>query len=1283
MKYLLLSLFAFFIIVNQAVAVNDPQYPYHPNQNISFTTSNLPIVVIKLNEVMASKEEDRRIDAIMTVINRTDGTRNSITDTASANWNNPNIINYHGHISIKYRGNSSFGSSPKKPFSLKTQDNSGSNIDVNIMDIGADKDWDLLAPYNDRSLIRDMLIFDLMRPYLDYTPDGKFCELILNGVYQGIYIMTAKVDRGDNRIDLPKPGTSGNNLTGGYHLEMDRNDEPVFWSNYHTRDLYGNNLNQNTCYQYKYPEYEDYMSSMQTQKTYIENRVHQFENTVAGSDFKDPVRGYRKDVDVVSIIDFMLAQEFTHNVDGYRLSSPFYKYRDNVDTRFKFTIWDFNISMGNADYYEGWSTEGWQWNMNGVPSALGDGNLIPFFFKRILEDEVFRMEMRERWNYFRQTNFSNQSIQNKIDSLQILLNEASSRNFSVWNYNWGSTVWPNYYASANWTDELNYLKNWINKRIVWMDSQLLTNMPNNLIRNGNFDSDMFRGASSTNIIFSCWQTSGTVGLSETTPLNGRYTLSFRNKNASAKQTLTELDKGKYTLKVWVRTVENPEGKIVISPMGNNIPINYTIANNSLWHEISISNIEVLSGVCDVKFETGDVNFGGNTRLYVDSVSFFPQMDQSYTYHPDTKLDLPSSNLPIMLFNVPNSFVTNGNTQTQMSLINRLNGGRNRITDLNAINILDSTVISYHGNIRLELIPSSDNKKSFILYTQDIDGNNVDVNLLGLGLAHQWILNASINDPSFVRGMLAGRMTDSISVKRNGEALELMINNVYQGLYIIVPQQDIDQTLGMELPQGSNTNENTFVLALNQGSDFISSIPNLKPLGESINDYAHYSHVFPKSADRTPQMESMTQQYFQSFESNVWADYQNYIDTTSFFKYILYMELFRNVNAYRSASLISKKTNGKLQLYTTDFQSLFSNIALYDVWSPEGWAWNFNRFETTPTLPFWFTVLLNNSDFMQGLSRYWRQLRNSNFSDASISALVTSLQQQLTEAHDRDNRIWRYLSNNENYYQGLTWEDEMAVIKQFLLHRAAWMDGQLLTSHQTNLVANGNFDADFPRNSGEDILLSSWNSNKYTLLPNIIEEQGFSCLFKHDVEQIISPITEGYYNLTFNYIASQTPLIVSIIAPSLSDTIVLTDTLNATEEWQTVDYVLLPLPRNGCKLYFSTINAIPEAFGKIDNVSLIFTKGIGIEGNIHLNYKNCKVYPNPFTQRIGFEYTAQSENSIIRIYSMTGLQMAQFVSSGTIGVRRRVQWDAASLPVGIYFYQIQDGIYQYSGKIIKQ
>ncbi|MDR1112975.1 MAG: CotH kinase family protein, partial [Bacteroidales bacterium] len=731
------SIFSLLLIAGHAFAINDPKYPYHPAQNVPLASSNLPVVVINLSEVMASKMQDRRIDAIMTVVYHTDGTRNYLTDTVSSNWNNPNIINYRGHVAIKYRGNSSFDNSPKKPFSLKTQDASGSNIDVNMLGIGADKDWELLAPYNDRSMIRDVLIFDLMRPYLDYTPHGKFCELVLNGVYQGIYIMTAKVDRGDNRINIPKPGASGNNLTGGYHLEMDRNDEPVFWCNYHPKDLYGNNLSQSTCYQYKYPEYEDYQDGMQTQKNYIENRVHQMENTIAGNDFKDPVRGYRKELDVTSVIDFMLAQEFGHNVDGYRLSSPFYKYRDNVDPHFKFSIWDFNLSMGNADYYEGWSTEGWQWNMNGVPSALGDGNMIPFFFKRLLEDEVFRMEMRERWAYFRETSFSDQSLQNKIDSLQVLLQEASGRNFAIWSY-WGSHVWPNYYVSESWIDELSYLRRWIGKRVAWMDSQLLTSTPVNLIRNGNFDSDMKRGPNNNNISFSCWMLNGNVGLSTTSPLNGTYNLSFRDNNASARQTLTELNKGNYTLKAWVRTVESPSVRVVITPM-NGSPVTYHINNNNHFQEITVQNIQISSGVCDIKFETYNSSFGGNTRVYLDSISFFQQPESNYAYHPDAKTDISSTNLPIMLFNVNSSFSATGNTETLMSLIYRTNGMKNRITDLNPANIPDSTVIQYHGNIHLELVPSADDKKSFVLYTKDNSNNYQNVNLLGLGTAHQWKL----------------------------------------------------------------------------------------------------------------------------------------------------------------------------------------------------------------------------------------------------------------------------------------------------------------------------------------------------------------------------------------------------------------------------------------------------------------------------------------------------------------------------------------------------------------
>jgi hypothetical protein len=1211
-----------------------------------------------------------------------------MTDNVAANWINPNIINHRGHISIKYRGNSSFDASAKKPFSLKTQDETLSNIDVNLLGIGADKDWELIAPYNDRSLIRDMLVFNLMHPYLDYTPGGKYCELVLNGVYQGIYILVAKVDRGDNRIDLPKPGASGNNLTGGYQLEIDRNDEPVFWCNYHPRDLYGNSLNQNTCYQYKYPEYEDYTDGMMTQKSYIENRVHQFEDAVASADFKDAERGYRKEVDVTSLIDVMLAQEFTHNVDGYRLSSPFYKYRDSKDPRFKFTIWDFNISMGNADYYEGWRTEGWQWNMNRLSN--GDANMIPFFFKRVLEDEVFRMEMRERWAHFRQTEFSDQSIQNKIDSLQTLLSEATTRNFTAWPY-WGSSVWPNYYVSNSWADELNYLKAWIKKRLAWMDSQLLTNMPTNLIRNNSFDSDMKRSAGSNSYIFSSWELNGSVGNSSTLPFNGQYSLSFRANGASAKQILTELDKGKYTLKAWVRTVENPQARVVITPL-NGTAVTYTINNSSQFTEITVPDIYVPFGVCDIRFSTNNPSFGGDTRLYLDSVRFFQQFEDNYAYHPDTKVDMPSTNLPIMMYNVTNSFATTGSAETVMSLIYRANGMRNRITDLNITNIQNTAIIPYRGNVHIELIPSADDKKSFVLYTKDAANNYQDVNLLGLGMAHQWKLLASNDDPSFLRGIVSGKLLQGVSeLNGGGEALELLINDVYQGIYILVPQQDIAQTLGITSPQSITIDENAFVIDINNNSNVtVLSSPNLDLFGRPMGDFTHYGYVFPADIDRTVQTETFSTQYFDNFAVSTMSagsGYLTYIDTASFYSYILSMELFRNAEAYRSHLSISKKSNEKLHLNCTDFLSTTGNVPLYDTWSPEGWSWNFNRFDSVPTVPFWFTRLLNNKNFYQGLSRAWSVLRSTHFSNTQINSLVNSWQTKLTEAKGREAKTWEH-TYNDTYYQLSTWTEEIANFKQFLLQRAAWLDEQLLNSQPNNLVANGNFEIDMPRNNGGDLLLSSWEKED-NALGNITLVDPFegnrAYAFLPLVKQTITQIPDGNYQLTFNYKSDLVPFIVSLYAPegATNNRLIFTDTLASATDWTAATYNTIRIDKGVVALYFAVQSAIPGAQGMIDKVSLTFTGPLGIYTDPATQLSPCKVYPNPFSRDIFFEYSAQSMKSSIKIFTVAGLQIAQLESEGAIDQIRRVRWSAANLASGIYFYQIQDGINIYSGKIVKQ
>ena len=60
------------------------------------------------------------------------------------------------------------------------------------------------------------------------------------------------------------------------------------------------------------------------------------------------------------------------------------------------------------------------------------------------------------------------TINEVVDSLtnDLSVHGAAERNFRAWP-SWGVYIWPNYYTSVSYTDEIHYLKNWINKRIAW------------------------------------------------------------------------------------------------------------------------------------------------------------------------------------------------------------------------------------------------------------------------------------------------------------------------------------------------------------------------------------------------------------------------------------------------------------------------------------------------------------------------------------------------------------------------------------------------------------------------------------------------------------------------------------------------------------------------------------------------------------------------------------------------------------------------------------------------
>ena len=415
-----------------------------------FNSSNLPIIVINTNGQAIM--DDPRIVCDMGIIDNGLGNINYISDPYN---------DYNGKISIEYRGSSS-QSFPKKPYALETQDAIGNNNNVALLGMPVENDWILYAPYSDKALMRNFLTFDLGRKMGNYSPRTVYCELVINGDYQGIYVLMEKIKIDNDRVDIAKldaDDLAGDSLTGGYIIKVDK-----YTGTGGTNWLsdFPNIGGGSTYIQYHYPE----ASVMQPQQMdYIEHFVDSFEYALAGPQFSDSLIGYSKYIDVNSFIDLYLINELSKNIDGYRLSTYMYKDRDDNDGKLTMgPFWDYNLAFGNADYCDGGITSGWE-----VNSGCGGEN--PFWFERLLDDTTYQNKLKCRWEYLRERCFFEDSLFSFIDSLALYLDDAQQRNFQKWNI-LGNYVWPNFYVGNTYQDELNFFKSWIGDRLIWIDNNL-------------------------------------------------------------------------------------------------------------------------------------------------------------------------------------------------------------------------------------------------------------------------------------------------------------------------------------------------------------------------------------------------------------------------------------------------------------------------------------------------------------------------------------------------------------------------------------------------------------------------------------------------------------------------------------------------------------------------------------------------------------------------------------------------------------------------------------------
>lgn len=284
--------------------------------------------------------------------------------------NSKGKVDYNAELaSMKGRGNSTWGL-PKKPYNIKLDSKS------KLFGMEKAKKWCLIANYEDLSLLRDQIVYNLGADIgMPESPDCRSIDLYINGEYKGVYLITEKVEINKNRVNItdlegdtedmnpdldfstlaPK-GFDGKysgyiensqrwydipnepeNITGGYLLELELTSR-------YAKEASGFVTKNTQPIVVKSPEY-----ASEAQVKYISGYWQEMEDALySETGYNDLDKHYTDYIDIVSWAKQYLIQEWTSNWDAGLTSNYFYK---DVDGKlFAGPVWDFDSALGN---YEG------------------------------------------------------------------------------------------------------------------------------------------------------------------------------------------------------------------------------------------------------------------------------------------------------------------------------------------------------------------------------------------------------------------------------------------------------------------------------------------------------------------------------------------------------------------------------------------------------------------------------------------------------------------------------------------------------------------------------------------------------------------------------------------------------------------------------------------------------------------------------------------------------------------------------------------------------------------
>ena len=339
---------------------------------------------------------------------------------------------YEKPLEMKGRGNYSW-SFPKKPYTLKLDKK------ADILGLGAAKRWVLVTTYSDKTLMRNFLTMTLAYDIgAEFSPECRYVDVIINGEYQGPYVLTEKIQIHENRVDIDS------SKYGLFEIEMEYRHA----GNCHYCIILPSGVHM----MFIDPD-EDDTSKEELDKKFIEYKSFMNAADIAMTKGYDE---YSKYIDVPSFIDWYIVNEFVKNYDS-NFTTSCYCFINNDGMLTMGPVWDYDTCYGNQVVESCVNPQGYH---------VRNGS----WYKILRSDDTFNSMLYDRWTELRNNGIFDDFVQKITDTAEYISESEKLDRIK----------WPNALKSSDlrgklslytYEEELNYLINWVERRISWLDTQ--------------------------------------------------------------------------------------------------------------------------------------------------------------------------------------------------------------------------------------------------------------------------------------------------------------------------------------------------------------------------------------------------------------------------------------------------------------------------------------------------------------------------------------------------------------------------------------------------------------------------------------------------------------------------------------------------------------------------------------------------------------------------------------------------------------------------------------------